>query len=87
MPKYFVTKYATTDGKIITVNDGRSPGDDGGISLKLPGHMWNSHFKLGRDVFTDAEDAKAAVRAARDKRIASLEKQIAKLRKMEPVIQ
>lgn len=45
---------------------------------------WGMHLlKLGRDAFLSEKDACGAARAKRDKKIAALEKQIAKLRNME----
>lgn len=84
MPKYFVTKYATTDGKIIVKQDMKL--SSCGKYVRSESRGWVM-FQLGRDVFTDEAEARAAVIEARDKRIASLEKQIAKLRKVEPSIQ
>lgn len=82
MTTYYLTKYATTTGK-IEAREAEKIYDDGYVRIK---GYWTS-FKSGRDAFTDPDEAKAAVRAARDKKILSLEKQIAKLRKVEPVIQ
>ena len=87
MTTYYITKYTTTTGKIIVVNAAESPKDNGYVPLRLTGHHFPTGFYLGRDVFTDEAEARAAVIEARDKRIASLEKQIAKLRKVEPSIQ
>lgn len=84
MATYYVTKYAlTTKGEWITVESERAPDKQGFISLKLPGAVFPTYFKIGRDVFTDVFEAGEAINAARDKKIASLEKQIAKLRKIE----
>lgn len=80
----YVPKYALTIGAIEVMKARLGVGDranwfyperDSGYS------SWTS-FKKGRDAFLTLEEAQAAVVAARQKRIASLKKQIAKLEAM-----
>lgn len=78
---YYITKYALTNGGKIEV---RNDSDVECISERTVYFKkdWSSRV-LWKDVFTDEAEAKKAVLAARNKKIASLEKQIAKLRKIE----
>jgi hypothetical protein len=73
---YFVTKYALTDGiqslEMEVPNDGEIYVYD-----RRPG-SWRQ-FTLGRNCFTDSASATVAASKQRDKKIASLKKQIAKL--------
>lgn len=48
-------------------------------SVTLDGWPNSSYFRLGRDVFVSWEEAVEAMEVMREKRIASLKKQIAKL--------
>lgn len=73
---HYVTKYALTGG--IEKRDDLREGDDGYVHGK-PGF---EVFKLGRDCFRSRDEAVAAAEKVRLKKIASLEKQIAKLRNM-----
>ena len=70
------SKYALTKGidEVVAREDVCSSG-----YIRLEGDFWGV-FKLGRDVHETAEGAIKAAEAARAKRIASLEKQIAKLK-------
>jgi len=78
---YFVTRYALSNAGLPTiVSSENKPGDDGFVWLRMPKHAFGTTFKLGRNVFLSKDDADAAIRADRDKKIKSLEKQIAKLR-------
>lgn len=81
MTTYYLTKYALTDcGNPIACEGNRPPDEDGDVFLVLPGSMAAGLYRVGRDAFTDPGEAHAAILKARDKKIASLEKQIAKLR-------
>lgn len=80
MTLYYTTKYALTDG--IKHVDLEPVGGDGDY-LRAPGHWNGVFFKEGRDAFLDRDDAEKAANAARDKKIASLRKQIAKLEKLK----
>lgn len=78
MPKYYVTKYALSDGiEEMELRPSIAPNSDG----YLCGEGWSS-FKLGRDAFETRDDAVKAANAARIKKIASLQKQIEKLEKL-----
>lgn len=77
---YYVTKYAlANDGKLLTLDSEATPDAQGYVRLRQSASEWTMLYKLGRDVFTDEAAAEAALLKARDKKIASLEKQIAKL--------
>lgn len=83
MPTYYVTKYALSNNSDpTTIESHETPDETGYISLRVPGHMWSTGFRMGRDAFVSEEEARKAVIKARDKKIASLEKQIAALRKI-----
>ena len=72
----FITKYALTKG--IQERDDLKVKDDG-FAYGKPGY---ESFKVGRECFHTREEAAAAAEALRLKRIASLESQIDKLRKL-----
>jgi hypothetical protein len=71
----WVTKFALTEGKIKLVK----------LAAKYQADYY-SHggrlLKIGRDVFEDEESAKAGAEKMRLRKIASLEKALAKLRVM-----
>lgn len=75
--KFFVSKYATTlnilelDGEMS--NDGKYA-----YFSEYP----FAFFKIGRDAFENLEEAVKAAEMQRDRKIKSLEKQIATLRKL-----
>lgn len=74
--KVYITKYALTDGileKEAVLHEDKE-------YLSVNGY-W-TFFKLGRDAFENLEDASKAAGEMRQKKIASLEKQIAKLKSM-----
>ena len=71
--KYFVTKYALSAGE-IQERDCRQFGS----FAQYEHHQ----FKIGKDAFEDRADAVTAARDARDKRIASLRRQIVNLEKL-----
>lgn len=70
--KYYITKYAMTDG--ISVIDCEPPNDGDDFIIK-----GFSLYRIGRDAFTSPSDAIDAANKARTKKISSLKKQIAKL--------
>ena len=74
--KYYITKYAVTDG--IFVRDCEPPKD--GREYIFPGGY--DVFRVGKNAFTSQSDAIEVANKDRDKKIASLKKQIAKLEKM-----
>lgn len=76
--KVFVSKYAITDG--ITEHDATISGDGGYASV--PGRLGLYTLKMGRDAHLTREEAVAKAHEMRMRRIASLQKQIAKLEQM-----
>lgn len=77
--KVYLTKYAVTTGEIHLIEV--EPGHDPQHVFHREGH-WSS-YKIGRDVFHTEAEARGAVAAQINKRIASLQKQIDKLNKIE----
>jgi len=75
---YFV-KYALSGG--VTKEVARENVSENGL-VCLVGYPYTL-CRANRDVFTDQQDAIEAAEIMRDKKIKSLEKQIAKLKKME----
>ncbi|GIK74551.1 MAG: hypothetical protein BroJett021_35390 [Chloroflexota bacterium] len=78
--KLYLVKYALTAGIEQVVAAENQNEESGYIYLK--GRSFYS-FLLGRDVFTDLPSAIAAAETMREKKIKSIEKQIAKLRKLD----
>ena len=81
MKTYYLTKYALSQSGRIDARKDAKPRLTDSKYVYFTGLPWGSYM-LGRDVFTDEAEARAAVIKARDKKIISLEKQIAKLRKI-----
>lgn len=86
MTTAYITKYSLSGkdaGKPITANGRVRNGYDGKkdeyFSCKMPGWWHEQSFKIGRDVFLTKEEAISDIDARRVKKIASLNKQIAKL--------
>ncbi|WP_065091521.1 hypothetical protein [Rhizobium leucaenae] len=75
--KYYATKYCLSDGEI---DEKECEGDDDYVYWRS-GHN-SIQYRVGRDAFVDHSDAAKAASAVRDKKVASLRKQIAKLEKM-----
>jgi hypothetical protein len=75
----FSSRYAMASGK-ITPGQYHDRGD--GYARNVKDRSFDIQ-KIGRDVHETREEAVKAAEAMRSKKIASLEKQIAKLRKME----
>lgn len=73
----FVSKYALA-GEIVT----REVWENGDGWVVERGKYFNS-FKVGRDAHLTADEAIAAAKEARAKKVASLKKQIAKLEKRD----
>lgn len=76
--KLYTTKYCLSDGAI----DEKECDIDGDYAYWKEGYR-RIQFRIGRDAFTDRTDAAKAASAMRDKKIASLRKQIVKLDKMQ----
>lgn len=78
---YYITKYSLSNGGKIGVRN------ECEISTTYDRAIWFKNARipliLGKDVFTDENEAKKAVLAARNKEIASLEERIEKLRKIK----
>lgn len=80
MKVVYVTRYALSDG--IRKCEVLQTDDDGYVSVKWPGAC-NGSALFPKSAYSHTkEDALACARAMRDKKIKSLEKQIAKLRKL-----
>ena len=78
--KMYVTKYATTHGRIELLPGEISPRDP--EYFRADKIKWTS-LRIGRDAFHTEAEAREAVAAGINKRIASLQKQIDKLNKIE----
>jgi hypothetical protein len=79
----YLTKYALSAGKAEVVElDERFNSHSPNGWVYLQGYM--SGFKLGRDVSESRADAVRAVEAMRQKKIASVAKQLAALHRMHP---
>lgn len=79
MPQYcYVTKYALTTGieKVKVISTSACGG-----YVKTDEYPW-SFLKVGKDVFATKEEAITAATAMRDRKLASMRKQIAKLEKL-----
>lgn len=83
MATYWITKYCLS-GKITSIEAEPESYGSGQSELwvRTSGYSWTS-FKVGRDAFDNEADAKADAEARRQKKIASLRKQIAKLEKLQ----
>jgi hypothetical protein len=78
MPKYYITKYALSEGilhKECTVV--ANP-----IGYVRTAELWSQFFKIGIDAFESFEDARNRATDMRDKKISSLKKQLARLEKL-----
>ncbi len=75
---FWITKYALSDG-IQKQGSGNVNEYDG---KKWVSYGSYSILKIGRDAFSNEADAKADAEVRRQKKIASLKKQIAKLEKL-----
>jgi len=77
-----VTKYALTQGiEIHDVSDSAVNGER--FFGKLGNDTFPQHLIAGREFSFDMESAIVVARSMRDRKIASLEKQLAKLRNMD----
>ena len=78
--EYFETKYYSTDG-IIRFKEGDYSIED---NYLYPNGKWElSSFPVGKDVFPTLEEALNDAEKRRQKKIASLKKQLKKLEEME----
>lgn len=78
--RYYVTKYALSNMGVPIVVESDAQAEDGFVRVKLPGQTYPTSLKLGRDIFSDEANAKSSIYKARDKKCASLNAQIKKLR-------
>lgn len=76
----YLIKYALGSGKITKTQVRQRDPDDPFVSIA--DNTFYTSYHLGRDAFENLDEAVAAAGKLREKKIASLEKQIAKLRKM-----
>jgi hypothetical protein len=78
MPKYYITKYALSEGilhKECTVVSNL-------IGYARTAELWSQFFKIGIDAFENFGDAQKRAAEMRNKRIKSLKKQLARLEKL-----
>lgn len=73
----FLVKYALTEGIMERTADTGNSG-----YVYIPGRFGSTQAKLGKTFFTDREEAEAAARKMALRKIASLERQIPKLRSL-----
>lgn len=78
--KVWLAKYALSEGVCEEVVRGGSSREKW---ITIESRTTWALYKLGRDVFTNREDAVVAADVLRHKKLASLRKSIAKLEKME----
>lgn len=79
----YITRWALTKG-ILEVPESRARfNDDGWIVADRPDTPWLSGFFSPIEWYRSKEEAIARAEKMRDKKIASLKKQIAKLKEME----
>ena len=75
----YITKYALTDG--ITQEVVKKDVSENGLVWLV---RWPfSYFKVNRDVFANQQDAIEAAEIMRDKKITSMQKRIAMLKKLD----
>ena len=80
--KIYTTKYALTAGiQIKEVAVGLSQ-NSGGSRYVYTKEMYSQQFVMGKTAFETRPEAVAAAEAMRDRKILSVEKQLAKLKKM-----
>jgi hypothetical protein len=78
--KYYLSKYALSTGEIHLVEvDPRFFPAEGRVYLK----DYVGSYRLGQDVHEEAADALAAANTARDAKIASLSRQVKKLKNLD----
>lgn len=77
--KYYLIKYVLSSNGHIATAEHYKESDDG---TRLYGPHFSS-YTVGKDAFVSEQQAITAASAMRDKKIASLKKQIAKLEKMQ----
>ena len=77
---YWTWKGALATGKVMTIQPFRSHQQ----VQRKDGYVYDgwTSYKLGRDAFETEAEARAAAMCERDKKIASLKRQITKLEKM-----
>jgi len=78
---FWITKYALSGG-IEKIGAAKTGIREGVLLAKPRGHIFDAILYLGKNIFDNEADAKAAAEAMREKKIASLKKQIAKLEKV-----
>lgn len=81
MVKAYIIKYALTSG--IFLADVEANTLDAGAYVYRKESIGFSSYKLGRDAFLDKDEAIAAAKKLRDRKVASVERQLANLKKME----
>jgi hypothetical protein len=77
MPKYYITKYALSKGILYGECTGIPSGNY--VSVK----PFNQLFRIGVDAFESFDDARKRANDMRDKKMASLKKQMERLEKLK----
>ena len=75
--KLWITKYALTDGVVAAETDDEP--DENGL-MRVPKYL--GYMRLGKDCHASWWAATADAKRMRDRKIASLEKQVARLKKL-----
>jgi hypothetical protein len=76
--KGYMTKYALTDG--IREVEVRPPRDDNGKYVYTTDTQWPTQLRVGKDFFPDRDSAEARAKQMARQKIASLERQIKRLK-------
>lgn len=80
---FWLTKYALSDGILEVEGEVGDGSSEGYAWAKLNANSYPSIFKIGTAAFSNKSDAIINAIERRDKKIASLKKQIAKLEKLK----
>jgi len=87
MAKFFITKYfPTREIKVVEVDPTSiRTWEDGTRTFRIDGNFWDQ-LRIGRDAFGTEDDALSDAEKRKAKKIASLEKQLAKVRNVQAAI-
>lgn len=83
MQKFWLTTYALSDGISEAEGELGSHSAEGYARIKLNSRSYPALFKIGTEAFSNKSDALINAMERRDKKIASLKKQISKLEKLK----
>lgn len=78
---FYVTKYTLSSGEVRRLQLEYKPDENYAYTLRGEG-SFQQQFVIGRDCFENWDDAVKAFSVAREKKIAALKRQMAKLEKM-----